>query len=75
MTRNEIRELVVHEPFEPFKIKLTSGDAYEVRDPNSLALGASRAFIFFPDGDQWTFFNYLHVAAVESLSNGHRSGR
>jgi hypothetical protein len=39
MTRDEIRELLVHDPFEPFKIKLTSGNSYDVRDPNSLTLG------------------------------------
>jgi hypothetical protein len=77
MNPNEIRELLRREPFEPFRIRLTSGDSYEIRDPNSLALGKSRMFSAFPDSEQWAFCPYLHVAAHESLSNGKpaRDGR
>ena len=39
MNANELRGLLNHEPFEPFRIRLSSGDAYEVRDPNSVAVG------------------------------------
>jgi len=67
MNRDEIRGLLRREPFEPFRIKLTSGDSYDVRDPNAVALGKNRVFIPFPDADRWTFFAYLHIAAVESL--------
>ena len=75
MNATELREMLNHDPFEPFRIRLSSGDAYEVRDPNSVAVAKSRAFIFFTHHEGWTFFSYLHVAAVESLTNGHRRGR
>jgi hypothetical protein len=75
MNANELRRMLNHEPFEPFRIRLSSGDAYEVRDPDSVAVGRNRAFIFFTDRAGWTFFSYLHVAAVESLADGHRRGR
>ena len=52
---------------EAFRIRLTSGDGYEVRDPNSVALGRSRLFIAFCDSDRWTFVPYLHIAAIESV--------
>ena len=67
MNPNGIRELLRREPFEPFRIRLTGGDAYDIRDPNSVALGKSRVFVAFPDTDQWAFFAYLHIAVVESL--------
>jgi hypothetical protein len=73
MNADEIRELLRREPFEPFRVHLTSGHAYEIRDPQSVALGARRVFVFFAERDRregWTFFPYLHVAAVESLDNG-----
>jgi len=75
MNPDEIRELLRRDPFEPFRIRLTSGDAYEIRDPNSVALGRDRFFMAFPDSDRWTFFSYPHVAAVESIGNGQRSAR
>jgi len=70
MNPDEIRNLLRHDPFKPFKIKLSSGDAYDVCDPNSVALGKSRLFIAFPKSDRWTFVPYLHIAAIESAHNG-----
>jgi hypothetical protein len=75
MNPDRIPELSRRHPFEPFRFRLTSGDAYEVRDPNSVALGERRVFIAFPEGDKLAFFLYLHIAAVETLGNGHRPRR
>lgn len=75
MNPDEIRELLRREPFEPFRFHLTSGNTYEIRDPNSVALGNRRVFIAFPKGDRLAFFPYLHIAAVETIVNGHRPPR
>ena len=75
MSADEIRELLRREPFEPFRFHLTSGDTYEVRDPNCVALGARRVFIAFPDSDRQAFFPYLHIAALETVGNGRRPRR
>ncbi len=72
MNPDEIRELLRRDPFEPFRFHLTSGDTYEIREPNSVALGKRRAFIAFSDTDRQAFFPYLHIAAVETVTNGHR---
>ena len=68
MNPQDIRDLLERHPFEPFRIRLGSGDAYEVRDPNTIALMKNRLFIAFPDGERWTFCPYLHIAAVEACS-------
>lgn len=70
MHQDDIRELLTADPFEPFRIHVTSGAVYEVRDPQSVVLMKSRLFIAFPGGDKWLFIPYLHVSAVESLRNG-----
>ncbi len=75
MTADEVRQLLNREPFEPFRFHLTSGDTYEVRDPNSVAVGARRVFIAFPSTDRFVFFPYLHIAAIETIANGHRPRR
>jgi hypothetical protein len=67
MNPQEIRELLRRDPFEPFRIKLTSGDGYDIRDPDSVALGKNRVFVAFTDKYGWTAFPYLHIAALESL--------
>lgn len=71
MHREELLELLRHAPFEPFRVQLTSGGAYDIRDPNAIALGKNRMFIAFPDSDRWAFCPYLHVASIESLPNGN----
>lgn len=71
MSATELRELLNRDPFEPFRVHLTSGTSYDIRDPNSMAVGKNRAFVFFTDRDGWAFMSYLHVAAVESLPNGN----
>ncbi len=75
MTATEISELLRREPFEPFRFHLPSGDAYDVRDPNSVALGQRLVFIADPGSDRLVFFPYLHIAAIETLVNGQRPRR
>ena len=75
MNPDKIRERLRREPFEPFRFHLTSGDTYEVRDPNGVALGQRRVFLAFPDADRQAFFPYLHIAAIETVVNGHRPRR
>lgn len=75
MNPDGIRELLRRDPFEPFRFHLTSGDVYEIRDPNSVALGQRRVFVAFPDADRQAFFPYLHIAAIETIANGHQRRR
>jgi hypothetical protein len=75
MSAAEVRQLLNRDPFEPFRFHLTSGDTYEVRDPNSVAVGARRVFIAVPATDRFVFFPYLHIAAIETVENGHRPRR
>ncbi len=70
MTADDIREILNRDPFEPFRFHLTSGDQYEIRDSNSVALGARRVFIAFSDSDRQAFFPYRHIAATETLASG-----
>jgi len=72
MIAREIRELRDREPFRPFRLRLSSGDSYDVRDPSLVVPMKSEIFIAFPKLDRWTVVPYLHVAAVEALpANGH----
>lgn len=70
MNPEEIRELLRRDPFEPFRFRLTSGDSYDIQDPNSVALGQRRVFVAFADADRQAFFPYLHIAVIETLAHG-----
>ena len=66
MNPDDIRELLDRHPFDAFRIRLTSGDAYEVRDPHSVALMKNRLFLA-PPTDRSVLVPYLHIGALESV--------
>lgn len=70
MMADELTELLERDEFEPFRLRLTSGDAYEIHTPRSVAMMRNRFFLALPDGERWEFIPFLHVAAIESISNG-----
>lgn len=74
MAIEDLRELLLSDPFRPFRIRLTSGDHYDIRHPLSAALMKSRLFIAVPNTDKSNYVPYLHIAALETL-NGTRNGR
>ena len=52
MALDDLRGLLTREPFQPFRVRLTSGDHYEIRNPLSAALMKSRLFIALPNSDR-----------------------
>jgi hypothetical protein len=75
VTAETIQEMLEREPFEPFRVCLSSGEFYRVTNPHMVALMKSKVFIALPDSEKWTFVSYLHIAALEAISNGHHRGR
>jgi hypothetical protein len=71
MTAEAIIDMLEREPFEPFRICLSSGESYEVTNPHMVALMRGRVFVALPDSERSTFVSYLHIAALETISNGH----
>lgn len=75
MTRETIRDMLTHDPFEPFRILTSAGEAFVVRDPQTVALMKSEVFIAQANSDRRTFLPLLHIAAIETLvSGGRRDG-
>jgi hypothetical protein len=72
---NTIRERLWREPFEPFRIRSSSGQAYTVASPDLVVLLRTEIFIAEPNSDRWAQIPYLHVAGVENISNGHSRKR
>ena len=70
MNTEEIRDFVDREPFEPFRVRLSSGDSYEIRNPGLTVVMRSRLLIADPDSDRYTLIPFLHIAAVETIGNG-----
>jgi len=71
MTIDSIRELLAREPFQPFRIRASSGAAYSIRNPELVVVQRSQIFIAEANSDRFNLVPFLHVAGVEFLGNGH----
>jgi hypothetical protein len=71
MTPQTVVDMLEREPFEPFRICLSNGESYAVRNPHMVAVMKSRLFVALPDSERSSFVSYLHIAALETISNGH----
>lgn len=77
MRVSELKDVLGKQPFEPFRIQLTNGDAYVVRHPEFAALSRSSIYIGISSGkdgipDRYVQCDLLHVVAIEPV-NGERS--
>ncbi len=59
-----IRHLKRQEPFVPFLIVMTSGDRYEVEDPDALAIGVSQVH-YYPRSGMGIHMRVNQIAAVQ----------
>ena len=73
MTPEELNNSLRHQPFQPFRIVLTDGAAYDVRYPELLWVGQRTAYVG-PTGDAAQIFfepsvkvDLLHVSRIEPL--------
>lgn len=64
---DQIRELLHRDPFQPFRIILTSGDRYDVGNPDLVALSQSYVFYVFPKSDRMAWLRLNQIASVETL--------
>lgn len=70
MLPKELEERITREPFQPFRIRTSSGEAYDVTAPLSVAMMKSKAFVVERKTDRWAEISYLHITAFESIAAG-----
>jgi hypothetical protein len=72
--RDQIRSLLEREPFLPFRLHLTGGTVYEIRNPDLVEVRESvielrRPDVSAPGGSAWhCTLSLRHVAWVELLA-------
>ena len=67
MNADAIREMLAREPFQQFVIRLSNGEAHEVRHPECLVIGKGRIAITHLDADRVAVCSLLHVTSIEFL--------
>jgi hypothetical protein len=69
MNSDVIRQLAARRPFEPFTLHLSGGETYQVRHPETVAIGKQRLVVVDPESDQMAICSLLHVTSVETLQS------
>jgi hypothetical protein len=73
MTQEELQEEARRQPFRPFRLVLTTGEAYDIRHPDLVMVGRRSVVIGITSDDKGTAFDrlvradLLHVVKVEEL--------
>jgi hypothetical protein len=73
MAPEELRDVVRHQPFEPFRLVMTDGTGYEVRHPDLLMVGRRSAQVGLTGKPGQTFYertvkvDLLHIIRLEPL--------
>ena len=73
MTLDTLRTFLTRRPFEPFRVKTTSGEVFEIRHPEMALLAKSVMAIVHLDAegspsDRVEYVSYLHIASVETAA-------
>lgn len=72
MTADTFRDILHRQPFEPFRVVMSSGESYNVMHPE-MALVTAKTLVLalpeptHPDGERLAFCSYLHIAHIEML--------
>jgi len=73
MRFQELQETLRKTPFQPFRIRLSDGQSYDVRHPEFAGLTRHSVFVGVPSGedeapDRMIQCDLLHVVTVEPLN-------
>jgi hypothetical protein len=73
MTQQELHEVARRQPFEPFRLHLTTGTTYDVRHRDLIMVGRRSAIIGISNQPQSTVYDrtikvdLLHIVGIEEL--------
>jgi hypothetical protein len=67
MNSEAIRELLKREPFEPFEVRLSNGDAHVVKHPECVIVTKARLIFADLDADRVTIVALLQVTSVSMI--------
>lgn len=64
-----IHEMLHAQPFQPFRIVLTSGSQYDVRFPDLVVPLQTQIIYCYPKSDRFALLRLNQIAAVEMLES------
>lgn len=61
----DLQQLLDKEPFDPFRIRISDGNAYDVTNPELVLPMETKLFLALGN-DRWKFLSYQNMTSVES---------
>ena len=65
--KEQLTKLLSATPFQPFTIRTSDGNSYEVRHPENLAIGQHFMVLIEPETDRTHDLYLLHVVSFERM--------
>lgn len=66
MNAETVRELLQRRPFQPFVIRMSNGDVFEVKHPELALLLKTRVIIGDPENDRSWICSLININAIET---------
>jgi hypothetical protein len=63
---DRLKQLLDKEPFQPFKVILTSGGAYQVLSPYQVAIGETQLDYYYPRSNRSATIRINQIVAFET---------
>jgi hypothetical protein len=67
MSPDTIRDYLRREPFEPFVIRMSNGEVYEIRHPECAIVMKTKVIVGYPEEDRTVTCALVHINSVEAL--------
>lgn len=67
MNAETIREYLRREPFEPFVIRMSNGEVYEIRHPECALVMKTKVIVGYPEEDRTVTCALVNINSVEAL--------
>ena len=74
MNTETMLALLRRAPFQPFEVRMSNGDSYQIRHPEMALLLKSNLIIGSPDADDFVFCSLLQVADVKAIQTPFGGG-
>jgi hypothetical protein len=73
MNAEVLRRPLTRQPFEPMRVRMSSGEVFEIRHPEIASIAKSGLVIVLPEpdgspSDRVEYCSFLHIAGVKTIA-------
>ena len=70
MNTETFQGLLRRQPFQPLEVRMSNGDAHQIRHPESAFLLRSSVILGSPESDDFEFLSLLRIVEVKAIPVG-----